>query len=304
MQENQNVTENLSIRGVMRLKKQFIYELAGNITWTAQYPEATGRLSYDWEHFVVRKAMSNQGTGREAAGYIVFRHVETPIQQQVYSALEDHDMTQDSSAQPDRVRNKIQAIMALAYHCTCKRTHAGISDSITPDVMAALAPVMGVMNMIENAIVHHIKAEKHCGMLTPLNIAAKFRLTEEERFTWQAHRQARADAEAIMRNREIARAAPAAPWTLVGCELAGEGMPFSINGLQQENWTDHYRNLQAQDRPVPAVGSSISGQSPERMDVLHLQIYAEQLNDIISQKQQHRIRGDYLARVRQSSVSS
>ena len=78
-----------------------------------------------------------------------------------------------------------------------------------------------------------------------------------------------------MRNREIAQAAPTAPWTLVGCELVGEGMPFSINGQQQENLTDHYRSIRAQDVPVPAVGFTINGQSPEFMDVLHLQIYTE-----------------------------
>ena len=53
--------------------------------------------------------------------------------------------------------------------------------------------------------------------------------------------------------------------------------------------------------PVPAVGFTINGQNPEFMDVLHLQIYTEQLNDIISQKQQRRIRSEYLARVRNSS---
>ena len=34
--------------------------------------------------------------------------------------------------------------------------------------------------------------------------------------------------------------------------------------------------------------------------LFHLQIYAEQLNDIINQREARRVRGEYLARVRQT----
>ena len=122
----------------------------------------------------------------------------------------------------------------------------------------------------------------------------------DEQLMWKGHRQARSEAEAEMRNGEIARAAPAAPWTRVGCELAGEGLLFCINGQQQEYWTEHFRGLQVQDRPQPAVGFTINGQDPERMDTFHLRIYAEQLNDIISQKEAHRVRVEYLARIREA----
>jgi len=304
MNQDQNLMENLAMRGVMRVKKQFIHELAGNITWTADNQEAMGRLAYDWGHFVVRKAVVNHCTGRETVGYIFFRHVQLPIQQLVFSALQDQGMEQGGAAmrwRTDSVRDKIQAIMALAYHYHCKKTHTGIANGITPDVMAALAPVAGVMNMIENAIVYHIKMQRQSGMLEPFSIGAKFRLSQEEMEVWDAHRQARADSEAIMRYRETVRAAPAAPWTSLAMELAGEGMTFSISGQQRENWTDHYRITCAQDVPVPPVGFTINGQDPEALDSLHLQVYTEQLINIIGQKRQRRIMGEYLARVRNSS---
>ena len=82
---------------------------------------------------------------------------------------------------------------------------------------------------------------------------------------------------------------------------AGGGITFSINGQQRENWTDHYRSTLSQDVPVPAVGFTINGQDPESLDNRHLQVYTEQLNNIISQKHQRSIMSEYLARVRNSS---
>ena len=77
-------------------------------------------------------------------------------------------------------------------------------------------------------------------------------------------------------------------------------MIFCINGQQEEYWTEHFRGLQVQDRSQPAVGFTINGQDPERLDTFHLRIYAEQLNDIISQKEAHRVRVEYLARIREA----
>ena len=80
-------------------------------------------------------------------------------------------------------------------------------------------------------------------------------------------------------------------------------MTFSINGQQRENWTDHYRSTRAQDVPVQAVGFTINGQDPESLDNLHLQVYTEQLNNIISQKRQRRIMREHHASVRNSGRS-
>ena len=96
-----------------------------------------------------------------------------------------------------------------------------------------------------------------------------------------------------MRYRERRRAAPEDPWTSVAMQDAGGGMTFSINGQQRENWTDHHRNTRLQDVPMPPVGFTVDGQDPEELDDLHLQIYAEQLNNIIGQKRQRRIMMEY-----------
>ena len=80
-------------------------------------------------------------------------------------------------------------------------------------------------------------------------------------------------------------------------------MTFSISGQQRENWTDNYRSTRAQDVPVPSVGFTINGQDPESLDNLHLQVYTEQPNNIISQKRQRRIMSEYHARVRNSGRS-
>ena len=157
--------------------------------------------------------------------------------------------------------------------------------------------------MIENAIVYHVKEEKHSCMLEPRIIAERFRMTQEEANLWEAHRKARAEAEAIMRYRELRRAAPAAPWTSVAMELAGEGMTFCINGQQREFWTDHYSNTRLQDVPTPAVGFTVNGLDPEALDNLHLQVYTEQLINIISQKRQRRIMREYHVRVGNSGRS-
>ena len=251
--------------------------------------------------------MVNHCTGRETVGFMVYRHVMLPIQQLVFSALQDQYMEQVGAAtrwNSDSVRDKLQAIMALAYHYHCKKAHTGIASGITPDVMAALAPVAGVMNMIENAIVHHIKMQKQNGMLEPLSIGARFRMSQDEMEVWDSHKQARENAEYIMRSRETFRAAPAAPWTSVAMELAGEGMTCSINGQQMENYTDHYRGASMRNVPVPPVGFTVNGQNPEALDSLHLQVYKEQLTNIIAQKRQRRIMGEYLARVRNASGRS
>ena len=150
--------------------------------------------------------------------------------------------------------------------------------------------------MIENAIAYHVSSEKFSCMLEPLRIAERFRMTKEEACLWEAHRKARAEAEGIMRYRELRRAAPAAPWTSVAMELAGEGMTFCINGQQREHWTDHHRNARLQDVPMPPVGFTVNGQDPEELDNLHLQVYTEQLNNIIGQKRQRRIMMEYRAR--------
>ena len=123
-------------------------------------------------------------------------------------------------------------------------------------------------------------------------------MTTEEAYQWETHMKARAEAEAIMRYRESRRTAPAAPWTSVAMELAGEGMTFCINGQQREFWTDHYSNIRLQDVPTPAVGFTVNGQDPEALDSLHLQVYTEQLINIISQKRQRRIMREYHAMVR------
>ena len=44
---------------------------------------------------------------------------------------------------------------------------------------------------------------------------------------------------------------------------------------------------------MPPVGFTVDGQDPEELDELHLQIYAEQLNNIIGQKRQRRIMMEY-----------
>ena len=188
--------------------------------------------------------------------------------------------------------------MGLAYHYYCKKTHTGIASSITPDIMAALAPVMGVANMIENAIAMYVSSERHGGMLEPRRIAERFRMTTEEVYLWEAHRKARAHSEDIMRYRERRRTTPAAPWTSVAMELAGKGMTFCINGQQREHWTDLHRSTRLQDVPPPPVGFTVNGQDPEELDNLHLQVYAKQLYNIIGQKRQRMIMLEYHARER------
>ena len=229
MHENRNLQESLALRGVMRVKKQLIHELAANIIWTAGNEGTTGRLAYDWAHFTVRKAVINACSNRETTGYIVFRHVMLPIQQLVYADLLDQEGRYEV---PQNwfysVRDKIQAILGLAYHYYCKKTHTGIASSITPDIMAALAPVMGVANMIENAIAMYVRSEMYGGMLEPCRIAERFRMTTEEVYLWETHMKARAHSEDIMRYRERRRAAPADPWTSVAMQDAGGGMTFSI----------------------------------------------------------------------------
>ena len=131
------------------------------------------------------------------------------------------------------------------------------------------------------------------GILQPSSIVERFRLSIEEAKLWEAHRLARAQSEEIMRYRDMHRAAPAAPWTSLAMQDAGGGMTFSINGQQRENWTDHHRSTRLQDVPMPPVGFTVDGQDPEQLDELHLQIYAEQLNNIIGQKRQGRIMMEY-----------
>ena len=64
----------LSDRGFMRLKKEAIARLAGNVTWTASMPaEVLGRLTYDYGSFEVRLATISPHTTRAEAGYIVYR---------------------------------------------------------------------------------------------------------------------------------------------------------------------------------------------------------------------------------------
>ena len=104
---------------------------------------------------------------------------------------------------------------------------------------------------------------------------------------------ARAQSEEIMRYRDKHRAAPAAPWTSLAMQDAGGGITFSINGQQRENWTEHHRNTRLQDVPVPPVGFTVEGQDPEQLDMLHLQIYAEQLISIIGQKRERRVMQEY-----------
>ena len=183
--------------------------------------------------------------------------------------------------------------MGLAYHYYCKKTHAGIASSITPDIMAALAPVMGVAIMIENAIAMYVSTERCGGMLEPSMIAERFRLSIEEARLWEAHRMARAQSEEIMRYRDKHRGAPAAPWTSLAMQDAGGGITFSINGQQRENWTEHHRNTRLQDVQAPPVGFTVEGQDPEQLDRLHLQIYAEQLSSIIGQKRERRAMLEY-----------
>ena len=74
---------------------------------------------------------------------------------------------------------------------------------------------------------------------------------------------------------------------------AGGAITFSINGQQRENWTEHHRNTRLQDVPVPPVGFTVEGQDPEHLDMLHLQIYAEQLISIIGQKRERRVMLEY-----------
>ena len=68
----------LSDRGLMRLKKEAIARLAGNVTWTASMPEGVlGRLTYDYGSFEVRLATISPYTSRAEAGYIVYRAVRS-----------------------------------------------------------------------------------------------------------------------------------------------------------------------------------------------------------------------------------
>jgi hypothetical protein len=241
----------------------------------------------------VRKAVAHACTPREVTGYIVFRQVMRPIQQLVYTDLMIQEAHDDTPQWSYPVRDKIQAVLGLAYHYHCKKTHAGIASSITPDIMAALAPVLGVAILIENAIAAYVSMETSGGILQPSSIVQRFRLSIEEAELWEAHRLARFHSEEIMRYRERRQAAPAAPWTTLAMQEAGGEITFGINGQQRENWTEQHRNTMLQDVPVPPVGFTVEGQDPEQLDLLHLQIYAEQLIGIIGQKRERRVMQEY-----------